>query len=102
MEINARREQRIFSLQIIACIILCSSFDPNYPKFKLIFAYGASDCGLEGVLVPNGLERPIGYASYSLTTAEKNYVWPNRERRPHQVFSQHHFKNFIMIQQAMK
>lgn len=49
------------------------AFNPQYP---LILATDASPHGLSAVLsytLPNGVERPIAFASRTLSNAEKNY-----------------------------
>ena len=50
-----------------------------YPKIKLTLAVDASAYGLEAVLVHKYPKLPIGYASHSLNSAEKNYSQIEKE-----------------------
>ena len=52
------------------------------PKIPLVIACDASPCGIAAVLShrhKDGLEKPIAYASRTLTPAEKNYAQVDRE-----------------------
>jgi len=71
---DSRREQSILaSKDLFTSSQLLVHF---VPKLKLILTCDASTYGLGVVLAhkyPNGSEKPIGYASCSLTKVEKNY-----------------------------
>ena len=58
---------------------LLVNFNPN---LKLVLSCDASACVIGAVLAhkyPDGPERPIGYASHSLSKAEKNYSQIEKE-----------------------
>ena len=67
------RESIQQSKELLTLSSLLVHFDP---KLKLILACDASAYGIGAVLthiMPDGSEKPIGYASRSLTSAERNY-----------------------------
>ncbi|XP_037817836.1 uncharacterized protein K02A2.6-like [Lucilia sericata] len=68
-------------------------FDPELP---VIVACDASPTGIAGVLshIVNGIERPVAYASRSLSTAERNYSHIDREALSI-VFTLNHFFNYL-------
>ncbi|XP_063907429.1 uncharacterized protein K02A2.6-like [Zophobas morio] len=77
---------------------LCSNrvlvpFDPNQP---LILTTDASPTGIAAVLShsTDGTERPISYASRSLTTSERNYSQLDREALAI-IFGITHFYNYL-------
>lgn len=79
-------------------IELCSDrvlipFDPNLP---LILTSDASPTGVAAVLshMINGEEKPIAYASRSLTSSERNYSQLDREALAI-VFGINHFYNYV-------
>ena len=60
--------------QLIASDLVLVHFNP---ELSLTLSCDASPHGLGAVLshiVPNGVERPVAYASYTLTTAKLNYA----------------------------
>ena len=67
------------SKELLTSMPLLVHFDPTLP---LMLACDASEAGIGAVLAhkfPDGSERPIGYASRSLSKAEKNYShWRKR------------------------
>ena len=69
---------------------------PYNPTLPIILACDASPVGVAGVLshVINGEERPIAFASRSLTPAERNYSQLDREALSI-VFSVGHFFNYL-------
>jgi len=63
----------VASKELLLSSQLLIHFDP---KLKLTLTVDASAYGLGAVLAhkyPNGTDRPIDYASLSLSSAEKNY-----------------------------
>ena len=94
-------EEKAFDLskELLTSSRLLVHFDPSLP---LILACDASDYGVGAVLahrMPNGEERPIGYASRSLSKAERNYPQLEKEalacifgvKRFHSYLFGHHF-----------
>ena len=67
------------SKELLTSTSLLVHFDPTLP---LVLAGDASEAGIGAVLAhkfPDGSERPIGYASRSLSKAEKNYSQLEKE-----------------------
>ena len=67
------------SKELLTSATLLVHFDPTLP---LVLACDASQYGIGAVLahkLPDGSERPIGYASRSLNAAEKNYSQLEKE-----------------------
>ena len=67
------------------------------PKLKLMLACDASAYDIGAVLAykyPNGSERPIGYASRSLTKAEKNYSQIEKEGLAC-IFGMNKFRSYL-------
>ena len=65
--------------QLIASDLVLVHFNPELP---LTLSCDASPYGLGAVLshiMPNGVERPVAYASRTLTTAERNYAQIDKE-----------------------
>ena len=65
--------------QLIASDLVLVHFNPELP---LTLSCDASPYGLGAVLshiMPNGVERPVAYASRTLTTAERNYAEIDKE-----------------------
>lgn len=63
-------------------IVSARTLMPYNPELPLILATDASPCGLGAVIsnvLPNGDERPIAFASRSLTKAESNYSQIDKE-----------------------
>ena len=78
------REQKAFeaSKQLLLSSQLLAHYDPQH---ALVLACDASPYGLGAVIshhYPDGSECPIGYASKTLTGAEKNYSQRGTSRRP--------------------
>ena len=66
-------------LQGVTSTSLLVHFNPTLP---LILACDASEVSIRAVLaqrMPDGVERPIGYVSRSLTKAERNYSQLDKE-----------------------
>jgi len=85
----------IASKDLLTSSQLLVHFDP---KLKLILACDVSAYGLGVVLAhkyPNGSERPIGYASCSLTKAEKNYRQIEKEGLT-RIFSVNKFRSCLL------
>ena len=75
------RQEEAFkqSKELLTSTSLLVHFDPTLP---LVLACDASEAGIGAVLAhkfPDGSERPIGYASRSLSKAEKNYSQLEKE-----------------------
>lgn len=79
--------------QSIASDITLTPFDPNLP---VVLTCDASPVGIAGVLNHSidGKEKPIAFASRSLTAAEKNYSQLDREALAI-VFATNHFFNYL-------
>ena len=76
-----KKEEEAFktSKKLLASSDLLVHFDPS---LKIVLACDASSYGVGAVLahqMPDGTERPIGYASRSLSAAERNYSQLERE-----------------------
>ena len=71
------------SLETAKDALQANSLLVHYDDSKpLVLACDASPCGLGAVLshiMPDGVERPVAYASRTLTTAEKNYSQLEKE-----------------------
>jgi len=93
---DSRREQSILvSKDLLTSSQLLVHFDP---KLKLILACDASAYGLGVVLAhkyPNDSERPKGYASCSLTKAEKNYSQIEKEGLAY-IFGVNKFRSYLL------
>ena len=87
------------SKELLTSSPLLTHFDPSLP---LVLACDASAVGIGAVLshrLPDGSEHPIGYASRSLSKAERNYSQLEKEglscifgiKRFHQYIFGHHF-----------
>ena len=73
------RKSFIASKKLLSSSELLVHFNPH---LKIVLACDASSYGVGAVLahrMPDGSERPIGYASRSLSEAEKNYSQLERE-----------------------
>ena len=75
------RQQKAFELakQLLSSDTLLVHFNPDLP---VLLQSDASPYGLGSVIshvLPNGQERPIAYASRTLTSSEKNYAQYERE-----------------------
>ena len=94
-------EEKAFELskELLTSSRLLVHFDPSLP---LTLACDASDYGVGAILahqMPNGEERPIGYASRSLSKSERNYPQLEKEglacifgvKRFHSYLFGHHF-----------
>ena len=97
----AEKEEEAFkhSKELLTSSPLLTHFDPTLP---LVLACDASAFGIGAVLahkLPDGSERPIGYASRSLSKAERNYSQLEKEglscifgvKRFHSYIFGHHF-----------
>ena len=85
----------VASKELLSSSRLLVHFDP---KLKLTLAVDASAYGLGTVLAhkyPNGSERPIGYASHSLNSAEKNYSQIEKEGLAC-VFGVNKFRSYLL------
>ena len=75
------QEQNAFepSKELLAAPRVLAHYDPQLP---LVLACDASPCGLGAVLAhryPDGTEKPVAYASRTLSAAEKNYSQIEKE-----------------------
>ena len=97
-----KQEAKAFkaSKKLLTSSALLVHFDPT---LKLVLACDASSYGVGAVLahqMPDGSERPIGYASRTLSAAERNYSQIEREglacvfgvKRFHAYLFGHHFQ----------
>ena len=80
---------------------LCSNRFLTYfnPKLPLVVACDASPVGLGAVLalkLPNGEEKPIAYASRTLSNSERNYSQIDKERLAI-IFAAKHFHLFFFM-----
>ena len=85
----------VSSKELLLSSRLLVHFDPS---IKLTLAVDASTYGLGAVLAhkyPNGSERPIGYASRSLSSAEKNYSQIEKEGLAC-VFGVNKFRSYLL------
>ena len=78
---KAQQDAFEYSKSVLTTSSFLTHFDPTLP---LILACDASDYGIGAVLshphrMPDGTERPIGYASRTLNQAEKNYSQVEKE-----------------------
>ena len=75
----SERKSFIASKKLLTSSELLVHFNPH---LKIILACDASSYGVRAMLahrMPDGSERPFGYASHSLLKAEKNYSQLERE-----------------------
>ena len=98
------RKKQAVAFEASKELLTSSSFLVHFnPELKLILACDASAYGVGAVLahqMPNGSKRPIGYASRTLTYAEKNYSQLEKEalacifdvKRFHAYLFGHHFE----------
>ena len=92
----ANKEKKAFqaSQELLTSSSLLVHFDPD---LDLILMCDASSYGIGAVLahrMPDGSERPIGYASRSLTAAQRNYSQLEKEALA-LVFGVQHFHSYL-------